>query len=111
MRIWLLLPLMRMWLLLLRPSRVFALAKGFRGKAKNCFRIANSQAEEALEHQVAARRLRRHFISNRIAPAAASEASRLSKHITSESGTAVSADETVFLSQRGFDFLSSVTVC
>ena len=31
---------------------VFAMAKGFRGKAKNCFRIANSQVEEALEHNV-----------------------------------------------------------
>jgi len=28
------------------------LAKGFRGKAKNCFRVANAQVEEALENQV-----------------------------------------------------------
>jgi hypothetical protein len=77
MRIWLLLTLIRMWLLLLRPSRVFALAKGFRGKAKNCFRIANSQAEEALEHQVAARELSRRFLPQCTAPAAASKASQL----------------------------------
>ena len=40
---------------LLSLSRVFAIAKGFRGKAKNCFRVANAQAEEALENQVVAR--------------------------------------------------------
>ena len=32
--------------------RILAMAKGFRGKSKNCFRNAKPQVEEALEHQV-----------------------------------------------------------
>ena len=44
---------------LIRPAaccccvrRILAMAKGFRGKSKNCFRNAKPQVEEALEHQV-----------------------------------------------------------
>merc|ERR1712205_26263 len=41
----------------MKRDRVFAMAKGFRGKAKNCFRVANPQVEEALEHQYADRKI------------------------------------------------------
>ena len=31
-----------------RKEKIFALAKGFRGRAKNCFRVANQRVEKAL---------------------------------------------------------------
>ncbi|EKX54169.1 hypothetical protein GUITHDRAFT_100418 [Guillardia theta CCMP2712] len=37
--------------------RVFALAKGMRGKSKNCFKVAIGQVQEALEHQYVHRKL------------------------------------------------------
>merc|ERR1712216_493258 len=42
---------------MVKQARVMAMAKGFRGKAKNCFRVAKPQVEEALEHQYADRKL------------------------------------------------------
>jgi hypothetical protein len=34
----------------LHRRRVWELAKGFRGRARNCFKIAKQQAEKALQH-------------------------------------------------------------
>ena len=39
--------------------RVFELAKGFRGRAKNCIRVARRAVEKALQYQYISRRLRK----------------------------------------------------
>ena len=35
-----------------RKDKVFELAKGFRGRAKNCYRITINRVEKALQYQV-----------------------------------------------------------
>lgn len=40
----------------LHRRRVWEIAKGFRGRAKNCFKIARQQAEKALQHAYKDRR-------------------------------------------------------
>lgn len=40
----------------LHRRRVWEIAKGFRGRAKNCFKIARQQAEKALQHAYTDRR-------------------------------------------------------
>ena len=42
-----------------RRNRVLKLAKGFRGRRKNCYRRANQAVERALNYSTAHRRLRR----------------------------------------------------
>src|SRR4051812_27752904 len=42
-----------------RRNRVLKLAKGFRGRRKNCFRRANQAVERALNYSTRDRRLRR----------------------------------------------------
>jgi large subunit ribosomal protein L20 len=40
----------------LHRRRVWEIAKGFRGRAKNCIKIARQQAEKALQHAYTDRR-------------------------------------------------------
>jgi hypothetical protein len=40
----------------LHRRRVWEIAKGFRGRAKNCYKIARQQAEKALQHAYTDRR-------------------------------------------------------
>jgi large subunit ribosomal protein L20 len=42
-----------------RREKIFALAKGFRGRAKNCFRVANQRVEKALQYQYRDRRTKK----------------------------------------------------
>merc|ERR1712032_220206 len=41
---------------IMRKDKVLKLAKGFRGRAKNCFRIAINRVEKALQYQYRDRR-------------------------------------------------------
>mmetsp|Transcript_25679 Transcript_25679/g.51431 ORF Transcript_25679/g.51431 Transcript_25679/m.51431 type:complete len:162 (+) Transcript_25679:28-513(+) len=43
----------------MKREKVFAITKGFRGRAKNCFRIAHRAAEKALEHEYRDRKNRK----------------------------------------------------
>jgi len=40
----------------MRKEKILRLAKGFRGRAKNCFRIAINRVEKALQYQYSDRR-------------------------------------------------------
>jgi large subunit ribosomal protein L20 len=40
----------------LKPAKVWEIAKGFRGRAKNCYKLAKQQAEKALQHAYRHRR-------------------------------------------------------
>ena len=42
-----------------RKEKIFALAKGFRGRAKNCFRVANQRVEKALQYAYRDRRTKK----------------------------------------------------
>jgi len=42
-----------------REDKIFQLAKGFRGRAKNCYRIAARRVEKALQHSYRSRRLKK----------------------------------------------------
>eukprot|EP00128_Syssomonas_multiformis_P003778 Colp12_sorted_trinity150504_noHs@12077 len=42
-----------------RKAFVFALTKGYRGRSKNCFRLAKNRLEKALQYQYASRRLKK----------------------------------------------------
>merc|ERR1739848_336304 len=41
---------------IMRKEKILRLAKGFRGRAKNCFRIAINRVEKALQYQYSDRR-------------------------------------------------------
>uniref|UniRef100_A0A7S0XXM4 50S ribosomal protein L20 n=2 Tax=Hemiselmis andersenii TaxID=464988 RepID=A0A7S0XXM4_HEMAN len=41
----------------MKREKVFSIVKGFRGRAKNCFRIAHQAAEKALQNQYYSRKL------------------------------------------------------
>mmetsp|Transcript_45571 Transcript_45571/g.87140 ORF Transcript_45571/g.87140 Transcript_45571/m.87140 type:complete len:128 (-) Transcript_45571:331-714(-) len=43
----------------LARKQVFQLAKGFRGRAKNCIRVARQAVEKALQYQYISRRLKK----------------------------------------------------
>ncbi|KAG1679951.1 hypothetical protein FOA52_007015 [Chlamydomonas sp. UWO 241] len=40
-------------------EKIFQLAKGFRGRAKNCIKIARSRVEKALQHSYVSRKLKK----------------------------------------------------
>ncbi|EDO38461.1 predicted protein [Nematostella vectensis] len=42
-----------------KRARIFALAKGFRGRSKNCYSIAIRRVQKALQYQYTSRRLKK----------------------------------------------------
>ena len=49
-------------LMTVRKDKIFALAKGFRGRAKNCYRIAIRAVEKALQAVYVSRRLKKRTV-------------------------------------------------
>ena len=51
-----------------KKDKILALAKGFRGRAKNCYRIATNRVEKALQYQVSHTRSESCLIRHRPVP-------------------------------------------